>query len=140
MCFSGLFPTLITYRRIETGNFSAKQQAVQWEKSEVSLPQGRTGAAVINNTSMRALHALPGVHWELVKVNQLLYTWRTCHTSSICVCVYVCARMCMPKEVKASGTDRILSSLMSMILCYVMVYNIATTCQYLKRTEDIFFT
>lgn len=72
-----------------------KQPAVQEKAARSVCPKaGPEQQLLITEVqAKRALHS-PGVHWEPGMVNRLLYTWRTCQSSSICVCVYIIIFYC----------------------------------------------
>lgn len=72
-----------------------KQPAVQEKAARSVCPKaGPEQQLLITEVqAKRALHS-PGVHWEPGIVNRLLYTWRTCQSSSICVCVYIIIFYC----------------------------------------------
>ena len=87
LCCSAQISIHIASQRIE-GNFSAKQVAVQEKTTRSERPNQQLLLTEVQAKS--ALHS-PGVHWELGIANQLQCTWRTCHSSNIRGCVFLCA-------------------------------------------------
>lgn len=83
------FQSLLHNRELQVISHT-KQPAVQEKAARSVCPKaGPEQQLLITEVqAKRALHS-PGVHWELGIVNRLLYTWRTCQSSSICVCVYI---------------------------------------------------